>query len=209
MDLYFHTSPKKRMLTSFKKKRIGSSTVAPQEQQPSTSKLSLVYSKSTPIQYFQKKVSLKQAKKILQKMVPRKRPQKSIVSAQDSINSSSKHPSTVLFDSNEDLHTPPTPPPKKSETMPNLSSLTSSQEVLVHRALPSLPSVASYTSSLDNQKKNGLTRATSWVGNSIHKWLSSAEAKERRKMAILMDHSVLDEDEESTHLQLKNKVASN
>ncbi|KAG2199109.1 hypothetical protein INT47_005113 [Mucor saturninus] len=175
------------MLTSFKKKKMGA-VVAPQQQQQH--KLTLVPSKSTPLtQYFQKKLTIKQAKRLLQKMVPvMARSQKTIQE-----KSETKNTSTVLFDSSEDLHTPPTPPPKKSQTMPDLSN---SQDSLVHRALPSLPSVASYSSSSDKRKKNGLTRATTWVGHSIQKWLSSTEAKESRKMAILINHSVLEEEEE-------------
>lgn len=191
MDLYFHTSPKKRMLlSSFKKKRIGS-TVGP--EQPQQKKLvTVLSSKSTVTDYLQKKVSSIHAKRIWNQMIPYNIRQKTINSAKTS--------STVLFDSNEHLKTvsaPPTPPPKKSHTMPNLVIITNNEQ-LVHRALPSLPSMASYMSV--SEKKNGITRATTWVGNSIQKWLSSTEAEERRKMAMLMDHSELEEEEEQSVL---------
>lgn len=190
MNLYFHTSPKKRMLlSSLKKKRVGSS-VGP--EQPQQKKPVTMLSTTTVTGYLHRKISFMHAKKMWEQMIPYSVRQKTINSAKTS--------STVLFDSNEDLRTvsnPPTPPPKKSQTMPDLVIITNSEQ-LVHRALPSLPSVASYSSS--KERKTGLTRATTWVGNSIQKWLSSSEAEEKRKMAMLMDHSELDEEEEQNIL---------
>ncbi|OAD02582.1 hypothetical protein MUCCIDRAFT_111972 [Mucor lusitanicus CBS 277.49] len=104
---------------------------------------------------------------------------------------------TVLFDSNDHLadaaSIPPTPPPKKSSTMPNLSIITDAE--LMHRALPSLPSVENAISvgSKSSSSRYGLTRATTWVGKSIQKWLSNLE--EQRK-AVMMDLSDFEHDDQ-------------
>ncbi|KAI8083707.1 hypothetical protein BDF21DRAFT_337151 [Thamnidium elegans] len=91
--------------------------------------------------------------------------------------------------------------------MPNLVIITDKDQ-LTQRALPTLPSISSETSLSIGEKKNTLTRATTWVGNSIQRWLSTADAEERRKMAILMDHSELDEEEEQSILYSSTLMTS-
>lgn len=200
MDLYFHTSPKKRMLlSSLRKKRTSSSVGTELSLQQHQKKLVTVLSSksSTVTDYLQKKVSTIHPKKVWDQFIPSQIRQKATGGG------SSKSSSTILFDSNEHLETvsaPPTPPPKKSHTMPNLVIITDNTDPLMYRALPSLPSIAS-SASIEGEKKNGITRAKTWVGNSIQKWLSSADAEEKRMMAILLDHSELDEEEEKSILQ--------
>lgn len=204
MDLYFHTSPKKRMLTSFKKKRFGSSIVPEQQQRPEEKKA--VLKPALVTDYLHKKIVSIHAKRILNQMIPY------YTVKQKTINSA-KTSSTVLFDSSEHLKTvsaPPTPPPKKSHTMPSLAIITD-QDQLTQRALPklpTLPSLPSDTSLSIEEKKNTLTRATTWVGNSIQRWLSTADAEERRKMAILSNHSELDEEEEQSILYSSSLITS-
>ncbi|KAI9360221.1 hypothetical protein BD770DRAFT_453525 [Pilaira anomala] len=94
--------------------------------------------------------------------------------------------------------------------MPSLAIITD-QDQLTQRALPklpTLPSLPSDTSLSIEEKKNTLTRATTWVGNSIQRWLSTADAEERRKMAILSNHSELDEEEEQSILYSSSLITS-
>lgn len=188
MDIYLHTSPKKRMLLSALKIK-KSSTVKPEQtnSHEQTKLTTVISTKSTAVTgYLQKKVSTIHAKKMWNQIVSSKA-------------SSTKSRSTILFDSNDHLETvscPPTPPPKKSQTLPNLTIITE-RDPLIHRALPSLPSLAS-SISLKEERKGGLTRAKTWVGTSIQKWLSSPESDEKRKMEILMDHSELNDNEEQS-----------
>ncbi|KAF1806968.1 hypothetical protein FB192DRAFT_1273705 [Mucor lusitanicus] len=65
----------------------------------------------------------------------------------------------------------------------------------MHRALPSLPSVENAISvgSKSSSSRYGLTRATTWVGKSIQKWLSNLE--EQRK-AVMMDLSDFEHDDQ-------------
>ncbi|KAI9272290.1 hypothetical protein EDC94DRAFT_511640 [Helicostylum pulchrum] len=94
--------------------------------------------------------------------------------------------------------------------MPNLVIITDRDQLTqrVLPTLPTLPSLSSETSLSIGEKKNTLTRATTWVGNSIQRWLSTADAEERRKMAILMDHSELDEEEEQSILYSSTLMTS-
>lgn len=204
MDLYFHTSPKKRMLNSLKKKRI-SSSIVPEQQQKQQQEKKVALKSVLVTDYLQKKVASIHAKRIWSQMLPYSIRQKTI--------SSNKTSSTVLFDSNEHLKTvsaPPTPPPKKSHTMPNLVIITDKDQLTLRAlpTLPTLPSLSSETSLSIGEKKNTLTRATTWVGNSIQRWLSNADAEERKKMAILMDHSELDDEEEQSILYSSTLMTS-
>ncbi len=188
MDIYLHTSPKKRMLLSALNIKKASSTVKPEQSHHEQKKLATVISaKSTAVTgYLHRKVSVVRAKKMWNQIVSHK-------------TSSHKTASTILFDSNDHLDTvscPPTPPPKKSHTLPNLFIITE-RDPLLHRALPSLPSLAS-SISLKEERKGGLTRAKTWVGTSIQKWLSSPDSDEKRKMDVLLDHSELDDNEEQS-----------
>lgn len=179
------------MLSSIKIRRAGN-TVGPEQPNHGQKKLvTVISSKSTAMSgYLQKQVSKVQAKKVWNQIISQKA-------------FSTKSTSTILFESNELLDTiscPPTPPPKKSQTLPNLVINTDREDSLIYRALPSLPSAVSSTS-LKQQKKGGLTRAKTWVGTSIQKWLTAAEeSEEKRKMAVLMDHSELDDEEEQSIL---------
>ncbi|KAI8641434.1 hypothetical protein BD408DRAFT_346225 [Parasitella parasitica] len=76
--------------------------------------------------------------------------------------------------------------------MPNLSIITDTE--LLNRALPRLPSVENAISiGSKSSSKNGLTRATTWVGKSIQKWLSNLD--EQRK-GVNMDLSEFEHDQE-------------
>lgn len=166
MDLYFHRSPKKRMLSLSALKKKKTSTVGPEQQERK-----LTVKSPSITDFLSKKVSSIQAKKIWNQIVPQYK---------------SAATSTVLFDSNDHLadvaSIPPTPPPKKSATMPNLSIITDTE--IINRALPSLPSVENSISiGSQSSSRNGLTRATTWVGKSIQKWLSNLD--EQRKAAIM------------------------
>lgn len=177
MDLYFHrSSPKNRMLsltTALKKKK--TSAVGPEHHDRK-----LTPKSPSITDFISKKVSSIHAKKIWHQIVPHQ-----------------QQKATILFDSNDHLadtaSIPPTPPPKKSSTMPNLSIITDAE--LMHRALPSLPSVENAISigSKASSSRYGLTRATTWVGKSIQKWLSNLE--EQRK-AVMMDLSDFEHDDE-------------
>lgn len=181
------------MLSSIKIRRAGN-TVGPEQPNHGQKKLvTAISSKSTAMSgYLQKQVSKVQAKKMWNQILSQKA-------------FSTKSTSTILFESNELLETiscPPTPPPKKSQTLPNLVINTNREDSLIYRALPSLPSATiSSTTSLKQQKKGGLTRAKTWMGTSIQRWLTAAEeSEEKRKMAVLMDHSELEEEEEQSIL---------
>lgn len=184
MDIYFHrSSPKNRMLSltaALKKKK--TSAVGPELQHDRK----LTPKSPSITDFLSKKVSSMHAKKIWHHMVPQQQQQQQ------------QHKATVLFDSNDHLadaaaSIPPTPPPKKSSTMPNLSIITDAE--LMHRALPSLPSVDNAISigSKSSLSRHGLTRATTWVGKSIQKWLSNLE--DQRK-AVMMDLSDFEHDDQ-------------
>lgn len=178
------------MLSSIKIRRAGN-TVRPEQSFHEQKNLATVISaKSTAVSgYLQRKVSKVHAKKMWNQIISQKA-------------SSTRSASTILFESNELLDTiscPPTPPPKKSQTLPNLV-INTDRDPLINRALPSLPSSVSSVS-IKQEKKGGLTKAKTWVGTSIHKWLTAAEeSEEKRKMAVLMDHSELEDEEEQSIL---------
>lgn len=181
MDLYFHrSSPKNRMLSltaALKKKK--TSAVGPEQQHDRK----LTPKSPSVTNFLSRKVSSIHAKKIWHQIISQQQQQ--------------QQKATVLFDSNDHLadaaSIPPTPPPKKSSTMPNLSIITDAE--LMHRALPSLPSVENAISvgSKSSSSRYGLTRATTWVGKSIQKWLSNLE--EQRK-AVMMDLSDFEHDDQ-------------
>lgn len=177
MDLYFHRSPKKRMLSLSALKKKKTSTVVPEQQER---KITI---KSPSItDFLSKKVSFIQAKKIWNQIV---------------LQSKTSVTSTVLFDSNDHLadaaSIPPTPPPKKSSTMPNLSIITDTE--IMNRALPSLPSVENAISiGSQSSSRNGLTRATTWVGKSIQKWLSNLDEQRKATIVDLSDFEHDDDD---------------
>jgi hypothetical protein len=199
MDIYFHASPKKKMLglPSLKKKK--SSAVGPQQQQIVNKDKTAAISASTITDFLQRTVNSTHAKKLWHQIA--NTPQKCKAHLQQ------KHQSpTILFDSNEHLATtaPPTPPPKKSQTMPNLSIITDNEH-LMNRALPSLPSMESAISV--GKRKNGITRATTWMGKSVQKWLT-LPGTDTDKANMMSCHSELDEEELMYSSSLLPNVAS-
>lgn len=171
---------------SLKKKK--SSAVGPQLQQQLINKeKTAAISASTITDFLQRTVNSTQAKKLWYHIA--NRPQKCKVHVQQQKHQSS----TILFDSNENLATtaPPTPPPKKSQTMPDLAIITDSEH-LMNRALPSLPSMESVISV--GKRKNGITRATTWMGKSVQKWLNLPDTN-TDKANMMSSHSDLDIEE--------------
>jgi hypothetical protein len=192
MDLYFHASPKKRMLSLPSLKKRKSSAVGPQQpqkqqqQQIINKDKTAAISASTITDFLQRTVNAKKAKKLWYQIA--NTPQKYKAHIQQKPQSV-----TVLFDSNEHLATtaPPTPPPKKSQTMPNLSIITDSEH-LMNRALPSLPSMECAISV--GKRKNGIAKATTWMGKSVQKWLA-LPGTDTDKATMISNHSELDDEE--------------
>jgi hypothetical protein len=133
-------------------------------------------------------------------------------------NTGSQCSSILLFDSSE--HETPstlslqTDDNKRSFTDPSLTQHDEEEEEgeekkmpllkdyrLLTRALPRLPfSSSSGPISLIGhplKKKATITRATTWVGRSIQKWITT---EEQRKMAILLDDSELEDSMLDEHM---------
>ncbi|KAI8091031.1 uncharacterized protein B0P05DRAFT_528466 [Gilbertella persicaria] len=168
-------------MLAFRKKK--SSAVGPVTQQ------------EKPNVLITRKVSYAQAKKLWHQLLTHKRMTKT---------------ATILFDSHEHLSPPPTPPPKKSQTMPDLVGYT---DHWMDRALPHLP----YE---EEKHTSSLSRTSTWVGKSIQRWIStysssvsssslmSAASSTKRSLfgksgeifmgksgPLLLDHSELHEEE--------------
>ncbi|OBZ89852.1 hypothetical protein A0J61_02089 [Choanephora cucurbitarum] len=221
MDLYFHASPKKRVMF-FKKNKTSSvrptAVIRQKDEAKGVTGLS---------DFLSNKASYHQMRRLwTQLKFQKQQNDKAFATASfDSQEHTETLPSSVLSPK-IGSPLPPTPPPKKSHTMPNLVALTDPEQFR-HRALPSLPSV-----SLE-EKLIGTSKTSAWVSESIQRWFSVRSSQSAHHLAnaassakqslfgrseelltsksgqILIDSELPNEAEEATQTFLSNSIVPN
>lgn len=192
-------------------KRFRTNSVQPyssqdQREKKNSRKLKLAVSSSSNqlAGFLQKKVTSMQAKKLIKQF----RDLDLKIKRQPSFSTTS----TVLFDSDELLPSTKSPlsSPKKSQTMPSFTTFDKVDDKqcneLTTRTLPRLPSEVSITLSANSSSnhtnatmKEGLTRASTWVGKSIRNLLKPVSSEQTISSTENDGYLLFDEDK--TYIQ--------
>lgn len=187
-------------------KRFRTNSVQPyssqdQREKKNSRKLKLAVSSSSNqlAGFLQKKVTSMQAKKLIKQF----RDLDLKIKRQPSFSTTS----TVLFDSDELLPSTKSllSSPKKSQTMPSFTTFDKVDDKqcneLTTRTLPSLPSEVSITLSANSSSnhtnttmKEGLTRASTWVGKSIRNLLKPVSSEQTISSTENDGYLLFDED---------------
>ncbi|KAG1289952.1 hypothetical protein G6F66_009062 [Rhizopus arrhizus] len=199
-------------------KRFRTNSVQPyssqdQREKKNSRKLKLAVSSSSNqlAGFLQKKVTSMQAKKLIKQF----RDLDLKIKRQPSFSTTS----TVLFDSDELLPSTKSPlsSPKKSQTMPSFTTFDKVDNKqcneLTTRTLPRLPSEVSITLSANSSSnhtnatmKEGLTRASTWVGKSIRNLLKPVSSEQTISSTENDGYLLFDEDK--TYIQGNPKTLS-